>query len=498
MLPQGPYDPHATEEKILKFWLDNKFYKPEYDPVEDKVKTVEEMKQDTRESWALICPPPNAYARPHIGNISGYAYQDAMARYQRMMGKKVLVLPGKDHAGLEGEGVFVREVLEKQGRNKFDMQRDEFYKEVWEFFQKNMDIALKDEKTIGLSADFDRDTFTLDPAIVDTVLDTFVEMFNAGMIYKGVRIVNWDPKARTAVADNQIEYKESQTPFVYFKYAFVEPEEKALALKKEFEKKGVLWKVKTTSISSDSEQKQISYLTGETHKGIKILGVGYDKVPVGTEVAGEVIGIQMRLDGDFHLVIKSNDFEGDITEEVKKANLDMFAQTAGSHIILFNDYPEDKFYTNGFILGTVRPETKFGDTALAVNPGDERYKEWVGKKVKVQTLNGIVEINIISDYAVEKDFGTGMVKVTPAHSPVDWEIAQRHPQECLPPKQVINQDLRLNHLTGKYQGLSIKEARPILIEDMKKAGTLIYVDETYQNRIQIAERTKAPIEPLLS
>jgi len=218
MLAQGPYNPIENEKEILKFWLDNKFYKPEFDPAVDKVKTREEMKSDKREPWALICPPPNAYARPHIGNISGYAYQDAMARYARMQGKKVLVLPGKDHAGLEGEGVFVREVLEKQGRNKFDMYRDDFYEEMMEFFMKNMDIAAKDEREIGLSADFDRDTFTLDPEIVEIVLDTFVDMYKEGRIYKGVRIINWDPKARTAVADNQCVREERDGKIYYIKY----------------------------------------------------------------------------------------------------------------------------------------------------------------------------------------------------------------------------------------------------------------------------------------
>src|SRR5260221_4127714 len=152
MLPQGPYNPKDSEKEILDYWLSNKLYKPEYDPKQDKILSTDEMKADSREAWALICPPPNAYARPHIGNISGYAYQDAMARYARMLGKKVLVLPGKDHAGLEGEGDFVREVLEKQGRNKFDMKREDFYTEMMEFFMKNIDIARNDEKAIGLSA----------------------------------------------------------------------------------------------------------------------------------------------------------------------------------------------------------------------------------------------------------------------------------------------------------------------------------------------------------
>lgn len=490
-LPNGPYNPQENEQQILNYWLENKLYKPEYNPTEDRIMSTEEMKADVREAWALVCPPPNAYARPHIGNISGYAYQDAMARYARMQGKKVLVLPGKDHAGLEGEGVFVREVLEKQGRNKFDIKREDFYAEMMDFFMKNIDIARNDEKTIGLSADFDRDTFTLDPVIVDTVLDTFVEMYNEGRIYKGVRIVNWDPKARTAVADNQVEYKESQTPFFYFKYSFLEPEQKALELKNDYQGKDTLWKVQ------EADEKS-SYLLGETHKGIKVLGIGYDKVPTGNEVNGVIIGIQMRLDGDFRLVVRGIDFEGDINAEIVKAENELFTKVAGSHIIQFSEAVNDKLYTNGFVIGTVRPETIFADTAIACDPKDERYKQFVGKKVEVEFLGEKKTLNFIEDYAVDKDFGTGLLKVTPAHSVEDWEIAQRHPQECLPAIQVIGYDLRLNKLTGKYNGMGIKEARRAMIDDMKAFGNLVYVDETYQNKIKIAERTKAAIEPLLS
>jgi len=490
-LPNGPYNPQENDKQILNYWLENKFYKPEYSPSEDRLMSTEEMKADVREAWALICPPPNAYARPHLGNISGYAYQDVMARYARMQGKKVLVLPGKDHAGLEGEGVFVREVLEKQGRNKFDINREDFYSEMMEFFMKNIDIARNDEKTIGLSADFDRDTFTLDPVIVDTVLDTFVEMYKEGKIYKGVRIVNWDPKARTAVADNQVEYKESQTPFFYFKYSFLKPEQKAIELKNEYTYKDILWKVQ------QSDEKK-SHLLGETHKGVNVLGIGYDKVPADNEVNGVAIGIQMRLDGNFALVVKGIDFDGDINAEIIKVETELFTQVAGSNIIQFSEYTEDKFYTNAFVIGTVRPETIFADTAIACDPKDERYKHYVGKKIEVEFLGEKKTLNFIEDYAVDKDFGTGLLKVTPAHSVEDWEIAQRHPEECLPAIQVIGYDLRLNKLTGKYNGLGIKDARKVMIDDMKIAGNLVYVDETYQNKIKIAERTKAAIEPLLS
>ncbi len=378
-LPQGPYNPKESEAEMLKFWLDNKFYKPEYNPKTDKVETTEEMKADARKPWALICPPPNAYARPHIGNISGYAYQDAMARYARMNGKKVLVLPGKDHAGLEGEGVFVREVLEKQGRYKFDMKREDFYNEMMEFFEKNMDIALKDEREIGLSADFDRNTFTLDPDIVETVLDTFVEMYKAGMIYKGVRIVNWDPKARSVIADNQCEREEREGTLYYIKYPIVDSSE---------------------------------------------------------------------------------------------------------------------FIT----VATTRPETMFGDTAVAFNPDDKRYKNLIGKKVRIPLTD--IEIPIITSFRVLTDFGTGALKITPAHAQDDYQIMMewnsQNPDNKISYRNVIGQDLKLTGaVPAKYKGRKYKEALPEIIEDLKQAGNYVKEEKIKQN-ILISERTKAIVEPVIS
>ncbi len=633
-LPTTPYNFTETEQKLLAEWLSKGIYKPEYNPNQDKVVSTEEMKKDSRQPWALICPPPNAYARPHMGNISGYAYMDVMARFQRMQGKMVLVLPGKDHAGLEGEGVFVREVLEKQGRRKFDMKREDFYAEMMDFFEANMAIALKDEKEIGLSADFDRDTFTLDPQIVETVLETFVEMYKKKMIYKGVRIVNWDPKARTAVADNQIEYEDRKTPFFYFKYPLINqdrrvwrlnfykqeildailagtkttetrvlnPEEKdrffgeikkgdivvcvnkntgecfdyevtdariykdldkfineedftkinssgkpapesvekliesydtlasnygqkmhengviaidikkfegdpdpeAVRLKNKFMDPKTTVLIQQINALTMEFDETIPFITGSTVEvsSEEVLIIGYNKETLkdlNYKDRAQPIGILMRLDKKPQVVFAHKDLTPEqIDKEIEKVFMYAIHKIPGAHIIKFSDYPEDKFYTNGFILGTVRPETKFGDTALAVALKDKRYKEFVGKSVNVQTLNGVAKLNIVEDYAVEKEFGTGMVKVTPAHSAVDWEIAQRHPEQCLPAKQVIGYDLRLNHLTGAYNGLKIGEAREVIKEEMRKRGTLVHLDENYTNRIQIAERTKAPIEPLLS
>lgn len=383
-LPSGPYNPSETEKEILDFWISNNLYKPEYLPSENRVQSTEEMKKDGRTPWSLICPPPNAYGRPHIGNISGYAYQDAMARYQRMNGKKVLVLPGKDHAGLEGEGVFVRDVLEKKGINKFDLTREEFYQMIWDFNMENRAKALKDEKEIGLSADFDRDKFTLDPDIVQTVLSTFVEMYKESMIYKGVRIVNWDPKARSVVADNQCVRKEREGKLYQIKY-------------------------------------------------------------------------------------KLADGSGEI------------------------------------IVATTRPETMFGDTAVAVHPDDERYKHLVGKKVLIPLTNR--EIPIITSPRVEKDFGTGCLKITPAHASDDFQIMN----EWNSGKLIINnEELRIGYVNiiGKdlklvgpvpenVLGMKYNQALPIILEDLKKEGLFVSEESITQN-ILVAERTGAVIEPIMS
>ena len=502
MLPKGPYQPQLTEEEILKFWLENKFYAPEF----SSAKQFSTTNLNDRENFTIVLPPPNANGNLHLGHMSGYAYQDLMARFQRMMGKRVLLLPGKDHAGIQTEVVFEKE-LEKQGKSKREIGREEFYKQCYEFCLKNSLNARQQEQKIGLSADFDRELFTLDPRIVDEVLKAFELMYEDGLVYRDKRIINWCPRCQSALADIDTEFKDSQTPFYYFKYAFLEPEEFALEIKNKFAGQTISWKYERDFTSKWGGKTPIPYSYGEIIEDFKnpsdqdnldVLGIGYKELKPGEEIKGKAIGINMRLDKNYNLIVLAKDYAGDLKKEL--ADAFQFTQkiAAGSHFILFDDYPEDKFYTNGFILGTVRPETKFGDTALAVDPDDDRYKDFVGKEFEVQTLLGSSKIKVIADNAVEEDFGTGMVKVTPAHSPEDWDIAKRHPEDAFPEKQVIDFDGKMNHLAGKYQGLKVKEARLAMIDDMKAKGMFIYQDDTYTNRLRICERCKHPIEPLVS
>ncbi len=218
MLPKGPYDPLKEEPKILEWWLKSKFFKPEYDPRSNKLLTLEELKKDQTPTYCIIIPPPNAYGKPHMGNVSAFAYEDLFLRYYRQKGYRVYGQPGKDHAGIQGEIVVLREHFAKLGKSKKNMTREEFYKETYRYFQEQIKKIQEAEKRIGLSADYDRDTFTLDPDIVKIVLETFVKLWEDGLVYKGVRIVNWCPHCKTALADVDTEKKEREGRFYYIKY----------------------------------------------------------------------------------------------------------------------------------------------------------------------------------------------------------------------------------------------------------------------------------------
>jgi valyl-tRNA synthetase len=393
MLPKGPYNPQETEPRILDFWLQHKFYKPEYDPKSDRVMSTEEMKNDSREPFAIICPPPNAYARPHMGNVSGYAYQDVFGRYARMHGKKALLFPGKDHAAQEAETIYLRDVLTPQGKSKSDFTREEFYAACYEYFTGIMKIAQGDEKRIGLSADFDRDLFTLDPRVAETVTSTFLKMYADGMVYKDVRIVNWSPGMQSVVADIDTARKEREADLVYIKYPLVEDPSKFIS------------------------------------------------------------------------------------------------------------------------VATTRPETMLGDTAVVVDPSDERYSALVGKYVKLPLTDR--EIPVIANGRVDKEFGTGAVKLTPAHAADDYimmlEWNYKKDFEHMPDNvkaarekigeigylNIIWKDLKLVGPVGKYKGMKVNAARQAVIEDLNNLGLIEKTEKITQN-VVICDRTKTVIEPMMS
>lgn len=361
-LQDGAYDPKSVEAEMLKYWRDNKFFKPE-------------TQKDTKGTFSMVLPPPNANAPLHVGHVSGYAVMDLLARYHRMKGEKVLLIPGKDHAGILTEIVFEKELV-KQGTSKRKLGRDEFYKQCYNYSMKMAENARNNEEKVGLSADFERDTFTLDPDIVKTVLGTFMKLYEDGLIYKGAQIVNWDPKAQSTLADIDTERQAIKAKLYYIKYS------------------------------------------------------------------------------------------------------------------------------NEITVATTRPETMFGDTAVAINPTDERYKKLIGTKIKLPLTDR--EIPIIYSGRIEKEFGTGCLKVTPAHAPDDYTImnewnieAENKGLEKIGYVNVIDKFAKLLPITGEFSGLKTLEAREKVVAKLTEMGLIEKIEEIDQN-IVVGERTKAIIEPLIS
>jgi valyl-tRNA synthetase len=319
-------------------------------------------------------PPPNANGPLHIGHAVFVTLQDIMIRFERMRGKKTLWLPGADHAGFETQVVFDKK-LEKEGRNRFQIPRDELYKEMFAFTLKNKKTMEDQLRKLGASCDWSRKKFTLDRDIVKIVNETFQRLYEDGLVYRANKIVNWCVKHQTTLSDLEVKYVERKDPLYYIKY-------------------------------------------------------------------------------------------GPIT------------------------------------LATVRLETKFGDTAVAVHPKDQRYLNLVGKEIEIKTLLGPTKIKVIADEAVDPKFGTGAVKVTPAHDPNDFEIWKRHKDEIPGPRVVIDQYGRIdltsfldNPKAKKYHGLKIAEARKLMAEEMQKEGLMEKIDPDYIHKVAVCYKCGTILEP---
>jgi valyl-tRNA synthetase len=346
------YNPMAHEADIYKLWEESGAFKPEVN--------------SEGKPFSIIMPPPNANGDLHLGHAM-YVVEDIMIRYHRMKGDPTLWLPGVDHAGIETQVVFERQ-LEKAGKSRFDLGREEFYRQVMAFTQQNRTNMENQLKSLGFSCDWTREKFTLDTDIINIVYGTFRKLHDDGLIYRGNRIVNWCPRCRSGFADIEIKHRDQIDPLYYIKYG-------------------------------------------------------------------------------------------------------------------------------PFVLATVRPETKFGDTAVAVHPDDERYKQYVGKEITAQGLLGEFKLKVIADLHVDPAFGTGAVKVTPAHDPNDWEIGQRHHLEV---KQAIGTDGRLTSLCGKYAGMPTVDARVQVAHDLEERGLMDHIDMNYKHAVAIHDRCGTVIEPLVT
>ncbi|MBS1514343.1 MAG: valine--tRNA ligase [Bacteroidetes bacterium] len=350
------YDFNNAEAKWQKVWEDNKLYEAKVDK--------------TKKKYSVVIPPPNITGILHIGHMLNNTLQDIFCRWKRMQGYEVCWVPGIDHAGISTQHVLERE-LTSQGKTRDDIGREAFVKMGWEWKEKYGGIILKQLRKLGVSVDWSKERFTLDEGLNKAVREVFVDLYKKGLIYRGKRIVNWDPKAQTAVSDDEIEYKEKRDKLYFIKY----------------------------------------YIAGT-----------------------------------------------------------------------------DKFVT----VATTRPETMFGDTAVAVNPEDERYKN-LGE-VNVILPLADKEIPLIRDSYVDKEFGTGALKVTPAHDINDFEIGQRHNLEAI---NVLNKDSTLNEYGLEFKGMDIFVARKKIVAKLQELNLIEKIEELTHN-VSYASKSGAVIEPYLS
>jgi len=349
------YNPSATEDKWYKYWMENEFFK---------------SVPDEREPYTIVIPPPNVTGVLHMGHMLNNTIQDILIRRARMMGKNACWVPGTDHASIATEAKVVNK-LKNEGINKTDLTRDTFLDHAWEWTDKHGGIILEQLKKLGASCDWDRTCFTLDKERSEAVIKVFIELYEKGLIYRGVRMVNWDPSALTALSDEEVIYKEVDSKLYYLRY-----------------------------------------------------------------------------------------------------------QIEGS----------DEFVT----IATTRPETILGDTAVCVNPNDERFTHLKGKRVIVPLINR--SIPIIEDEYVDMEFGTGCLKITPSHDINDYEIGMRHHLESI---DILNDNGTLSEAAQLYVGKDRFDVREEIEADLEKAGNLVKV-EKYANKVGCSERTGAVIEPKLS
>ena len=349
------YNPTEVEGKWYQYWLDNGFFK---------------STPDGREPYTIVIPPPNVTGVLHMGHMLNNTIQDILIRRARMLGKNACWVPGTDHASIATEAKVVNK-LAQQGIKKTDLTREEFLKHAWAWKEEHGGIILKQLRKLGASCDWDRTAFTMDEKRSESVLKVFVDLYNKGLIYRGVRMVNWDPKALTALSDEEVIYKEEHSKLYYLRY---------------------------------------------------------------------------KIEGE-----------------------DGYA-----------------------VVATTRPETIMGDTAMCINPNDPKNQHLKGKKVVVPLVNRVIPV--IEDEYVEIEFGTGCLKVTPAHDVNDYMLGEKY---NLPSIDIFNDDGTLSEAAGMYVGMDRFDVREQIEKDLEAAGLLERV-EAYENKVGYSERTNVPIEPKLS
>ena len=351
------FNPKDFEDKLYEEWESKGYFKPS----DDK----------SKEPYCIMMPPPNVTGKLHMGHALDDTIQDVLIRYKRMRGYRTLWLPGTDHAAISTEMKVVQK-LKAEGKSKEELGREGFLEEAWSWTKEYGGIIQKQQRKLGCSCDWERNRFTLDKGMSDSVLEQFIKLYNKGLIYKGKRMVNWCTSCNTSISDAEVEYKEEPSHLWHIRYKIAETE---------------------------------------------------------------------------------------------------------------NEYIE---------VATTRPETMLGDTAVAVHPEDERYKHLVGKKCILPIMNK--EIPIIADDFVEMEFGTGCVKITPAHDMNDYQAGLRHNLEFI---EVFDKDFKMGDLVQEYKGMELKEARLKIVEKLEEIGALVDTED-YTHNVAKCERCKNTIEPKVS
>lgn len=370
-LPQK-YNPAEVEDKWYEYWVENKLFHSE---------------PDAREPYTIVIPPPNVTGVLHMGHMLNNTIQDILVRRARMQGKNALWVPGTDHASISTETKVIAKLAE-EGIKKTDLSREEFLKHAWDWTEKYGGIILKQLRKLGASCDWDRTAFTMDAKRSESVNKVFVDLYNKGLIYRGLRMVNWDPQNKTALSDDEVYFVEEQSKLYYLRY----------------------------------------YLADD-----------------------------------------------------KKVEL---SEGCVAHVD-----ENGRYYA---LVATTRPETIMGDTAMCINPKDPKNTWLKGHKVVVPLVNRVIPV--IEDRYVEIEFGTGCLKVTPAHDKNDYMLGETHNLEII---DIFNEDGTVAEAAGMYVGLDRFETRTRIAKDLKDAG-LLEKEEDYVNNIGLSERTGIPVEPRLS
>lgn len=368
------YDPHHVESKWYQYWLDNKLFSSH---------------PDRREPYTVVIPPPNVTGVLHMGHMLNNTIQDILVRRARMEGKNACWVPGTDHASIATEAKVVGKLAE-QGIKKTDLTREQFLEHAWDWTHEHGGIILKQLRKLGCSCDWDRTSFTMDETRSKSVIHVFVDLYRKGLIYRGVRMVNWDPKAKTALSDEEVIYKDEHSKLYYLKY-YVAP--------------------------------------------------------------------------------------GEQTKVARKAESNMMHQDAKGYYA---------------VVATTRPETIMGDSAMCINPEDKKNTWLKGLHVIVPLVNR--EIPVIEDSYVDIQFGTGCLKVTPAHDVNDHMLGLKHHLETI---DIFNNDGTISEAAGLYVGQDRMDVRKQIAIDLEKAGLMEKVED-YDNKVGFSERTNVPIEPKLS